>query len=271
MEVKVEKITTWKDAYREALATENKTPKANIRIQPEWIKSILLAEHSPIRVVEYRIEWTGIKYWVAMHLRTHQIGIYHPEDLVFVNSQRDDRNADTISRDNKTQDAPVRLVMRMNTQSIINVSRKRLCSKASQDTQDAWREALRKIKEIDADLADVCVQECLYRGFCPERKTCGYTCSTAYTNRLIKYRHGGQYGGKEDAQPQNERALQGIYRVPRRKQKSQKCREKTKGSSAKSSQSSSQEDLKARTDNQSIGEIKAEKISATEAGRNAQY
>lgn len=188
MKVKIDKITNWSDAYKEALVTINKVPKKKKIPSDNWIRQLLLAEHSPIRTVEYRIEWEGIKYWTAMELRTHQIGVWHPDDLVFISTQRDDREKLKGPRDEIPQGAPVRMVVRLNSQSIINVSRKRLCAVAHKEATDAWTMALSELEKIDPILVSVCVRECIYRGFCPELKSCGYVNTSAFTNNLIKYR-----------------------------------------------------------------------------------
>lgn len=188
MKVKIERITDWNDVYREALATVGKEPKRKRQPNNDWKKYILLGEHSPIRALEFRIEFQDIKYRTAMHLRTHHIGIWQPEDLVFISTQRDDRKADTISRDNKPQSAPVKAVFRMNAQSIINVSRKRLCSLADKDTLNCWSKAIVELEKLEPVLSSVCAKECIYRGFCPEKNTCGYTNSTAFINNMLNYR-----------------------------------------------------------------------------------
>lgn len=188
MDVKIEKITDWLEVHREALATVGKTSKRKRQPSDEWKKFILLSEHSPIRTLQFRIEFSGIKYRTAMHLRTHQIGSWQPEDLVYISTQRDDRNADTISRDDKPQSAPVKAVFRMNAQSIINISRKRLCSLADEDTLKCWKQVIANISQIEPILANICVKECIYRGFCPEKNSCGYSNTASFVNNLLSYR-----------------------------------------------------------------------------------
>lgn len=52
------------------------------------------------------------------------------------------------------------------------------------------------LKEIDPILAEKCVPECLYRGFCPEydyrpqyNRCCGYVNTKEYEKRLKEYRN----------------------------------------------------------------------------------
>ena len=80
--------------------------------------------------------------------------------------------------------------MTANAQAIINISRKRLCSCASVETREAWKQVLEAIKEVDPILVDKCVPECIYRGFCPEfMKPCGYSKTAKYKEDLEKYRN----------------------------------------------------------------------------------
>jgi len=208
--VKVEQLVGWKEAYIEALNTENKDPKELKEPSNKWKKSMLIAEHSPIRIPTYRFFWSEIPYWVAMHLVRHHVGVQP-----FVGTQRDDRNNEfeivklsffekllnwlgntfysqkpfgVTSRKKKPQDTPVRLSMVLNANAVINISKERLCKCASKETRDAWQEALTELSKVDSVLYWVCVPKCLYRGFCPERKSCGYINTTDYTVKLGNYR-----------------------------------------------------------------------------------
>lgn len=147
----------------------------------EWKKSILLAEHSPIRKIKFSWKWTGLKSWVSVHFVRHKIGIEH-----WVSTQRTDRTG--IDRDKLPQGALVEHECEADAQALINISRKRLCSQASPETREAWKEVVEMIARHDPVLASVCVRECVYRGFCPEMKPCGYTMTREYQNELLRYR-----------------------------------------------------------------------------------
>jgi hypothetical protein len=146
-----------------------------------WKKKILLAEHSPIRLLIFDWKWVGIKSWVSVHFVRHKIGIEH-----FVKTQRIDRTGK--QRDQSPQDAEVNHECVGNAQTIINISRKRLCSSASKETREAWQLFLEKLKDIEPELYSVSVKECLYRGFCPELKCCGYADTEDFKNKLTEYR-----------------------------------------------------------------------------------
>ena len=108
----------------------------------------------------------------------------------FVQSQRDDRNVDRdVSRDDLPQSALVKHDIVLNAESIINISRRRLCAQASPETREAWSAVVAKLREIgEKELADACVPECVYRGFCPEFKSCGLAYSSRFQSLVDHYR-----------------------------------------------------------------------------------
>lgn len=66
MTVEVIQETPWKRALNAARRTVGKAP-LDKEPSDKWKDSILFAEHSPIRLVEYRLSWTGIRQWVTVH------------------------------------------------------------------------------------------------------------------------------------------------------------------------------------------------------------
>lgn len=147
----------------------------------EWKRRILMAEHSPIRLLTFTIRLTDIPYWVSVHLTRHKVGVEH-----FVSTQRTDRTG--IDRDELPQSAPVSHTMVINAQALINISRKRLCNQASFATREIWRTVIDQIGEHEPELANLCVPECVYRGFCPEMRSCGYAKTKAYDEWVRRYR-----------------------------------------------------------------------------------
>lgn len=149
-------------------------------------RKILLAEHSPIRLLEYDFTWEDIRMWVTTHLVRHHEGCEK-----FVHTQRTDRNEalKALDRDNLPQGLLNDMDMTCNAQAFINISRVRLCQKASKETREAWKLVIEYLKEVDPILAEKCVPNCLYRGFCPETEDCcGYCNTEKYKKDLIKYR-----------------------------------------------------------------------------------
>lgn len=77
----------------------------------KWKRKMLLAEHSPIRLIELTVRITDIPYWVSVHFTRHKIGIEH-----FVSTQRTDRTGE--NRNEKPQSALVDYTFRANATSL---------------------------------------------------------------------------------------------------------------------------------------------------------
>jgi len=142
-----------------AATVHGKTVKAKPSF---WYRS----EHSPLRARMFLVKMFDIPTFVSVHLVRHNIGVTH-----YVSSNRDDRRPDVDAVIDR--DSPVTHFMVINAQSLIQISRKRLCLMASKETIAVWTKVRKAIKEIDPDLASYMVPECAYRnGFCPEFKEC---------------------------------------------------------------------------------------------------
>lgn len=122
-------------------------------------------EHSPIRTQLFWIELIGIPTFVSVHFVRHKIGVEH-----YVSTNREDRGGQKESH----RLTPVNHGMLVNAQAIINMSRKRLCRKASPETLAVMQEIKKEIAKIDPNLAIFMVEECKYRGGrCHELQSCG--------------------------------------------------------------------------------------------------
>ena len=171
---------TWRevaDAARTTIRQEEGTKEPSSR----WKKRILLAEHSPIRKLCFNWKWLDLPYWVSVHLVRHKYGIEH-----FVSTQRTERTG--TDRNGARQDAPVMHECFANAQAVMFISRRRLCHQASPETTAAWQLVVDAIREKEPEVAECCVPECVYRGFCPEFKSCGYCGSSAWKAAVEKYR-----------------------------------------------------------------------------------
>ena len=129
------------------------------------LKAFYMSEHSPIRTQLFLIEMKDIPTFVSVHFVRHNVGIIH-----FVKSNRADRGGDNEA----DRMSPVNHMMIANAQALINISRKRLCSKASPETQEIMVTIANKVYEVDAALAMCMLPECQYRGGCTEINSCGY-------------------------------------------------------------------------------------------------
>lgn len=195
----------WKRVVNAARRTWGKKP---IDHEPsdKFKREILLAEHSPIRLLEYDFTMEDVRQWVTVHLVRHHEGCEK-----FVHTQRQDIN-DQIekmvsevmrilseeglirdgwkARDYLFQGQGNDMDMTCNAQAFINISRKRLCKGCpSPETRKAWEIVIEALREVDPILAEKCVADCLYRGFCAETKRCcGFVNTKEYQRQLINYR-----------------------------------------------------------------------------------
>lgn len=180
MEVKVTSNDNWLQVKKLAFRTIGKDTE--IYPTSDWKYKILRSQHSPIRSLVLTIEFTDIPYWVVGHFVRHKIGCEH-----YVKTQRSDRTG--IDRDDIPQGALVDYTIVANSESLINISRKRLCTQASLETRNAWVMAVNQIALVEPELARLLVPECVYRGFCPEFKPCGYSETENFIERLIEYQN----------------------------------------------------------------------------------
>ena len=184
----MEMVTLWKRALNAARRTIGKAP-LNKEPSKSWEAKMLLAEHSPIRLLEYEWTWADIMQWVTTHLVRHHEGCEK-----FVHTQRGDRRAildeyNVSSRNELPQGATNDMDMTANAQALISISRKRLCNCASKETREAWKQVQDAIREVDPVMADKMVPECIYRGFCPDfMNPCGYANTEKYQQDLKRYR-----------------------------------------------------------------------------------
>ena len=169
-------------------------------------RKILLAEHAPIRLLEYDFTIANIRQWVTVHLVRHHVGCEK-----FVHTQRQDINNEIEkitgrvveileeegllrdgwkARDYMFQGECNDMDMTCNAQSFIHISRKRLCKGCpSPETRLAWEIVIEALREVDPILAEKCVPDCVYRGFCTEsERCCGYVNTNAYQKCLEEYR-----------------------------------------------------------------------------------
>ena len=201
MKVNVIQETPWSRALNAARRTIGKPP-LNKEPSDNWRKMVIMAEHSPIKLVEYLISFKDLRQWVGVHLLRHE------HMLPFIHSQRVDRREDIDSltekvmsiieedvksdesfnkRDYLFQGEPNDQDFVVNAQTLINISRKRSCHCASKETREAWIAVKEAIKEFDPIMASFMVPNCIYRGRCPEMNTCGYYKTDKFKKELDEY------------------------------------------------------------------------------------
>ncbi len=126
---------------------------------------ILIAEHSPIRDIIVKWRWRNMPHWVTVHWVRHKWE-------KFVRTQRSDRTG--IDRSKLPQDEPQTFVGEANTQHLIDTHRKRLCYMASPETRIYAEDFKMALRGEQPEISDTLVPNCVYRGGCPELKSCGW-------------------------------------------------------------------------------------------------
>lgn len=126
-------------------------------------REILISEHSPIRSISIKWKWANIPSWVATHFSRHKWEC-------FIKTQRTDRTG--TDRNKMPQDAPVIMSGDANIQHLIDTARKRLCRMASRETRKYMEDLKKAIHEVQPEIADVLVPNCVYRCGCPEPNGC---------------------------------------------------------------------------------------------------
>ena len=153
---------TWQDVVDGCRETVAKPPLGH-EPSEKFKRSILIAEHEPIREIEIKWRWRGIKYWIAMHWKTH---IWPGR----TETQRDDRTG--VSRDESPQAAPVTFTGRANPQHLIDTMRKRLCRQAHEQTRFYAEDFKAELQRTEPEISDALVPNCVYRCGCPELNAC---------------------------------------------------------------------------------------------------
>lgn len=126
-------------------------------------KSILIAEHSPIRDIIFKWKWPAMPHWVTVHWARHKWE-------KFIRTQREDRAG--TPRNELSQVEPQDFTGEANVQALIDTMRKRLCFEASRETREYAEDLKCAIHELMPEIADVLVPNCIYRCGCPEMGAC---------------------------------------------------------------------------------------------------
>lgn len=164
MKTEITKIKgDWMEVASDCRSTVGKPPLGH-EPSTEFKKKILIAEHSPIRDISVKWTWHDIKSWVATHWSRHKFEKY-------IKSQRSDRTG--VPRDKLPQDAPVDFTGDANVQALIDTMRKRLCRQSSTETRQYAEDFKAALHDVEPEIADVLVCNCIYRCGCSEMTPCG--------------------------------------------------------------------------------------------------
>lgn len=152
----------WQEVVDDCRATVGKSALGK---EPSVLfkQDILIAEHSPIRDLIIKWRWRNIKSWIATHWSRHKWEC-------FIQTQRDDRTG--IPRDCRIQAEPITFTGEANAQHLIDTMRKRLCHQASPETRAYAEDFKAVLHDVQPELSDVLVPNCVYRCGCPEIHPC---------------------------------------------------------------------------------------------------
>lgn len=149
---------SWLECLNVARMTQGLPPVNTV--SDRWIQKLVRSKHSPLRLRMYYIKFTA-PYWVAMHLRTHHVGI----SATIMQSSRTD-----ITNQERDPNKLIECVMMLNAEALLNISAARTCVKASKETRQLWIDVIDVLQIVDPLLADACIPSC---HDCKEFNPCG--------------------------------------------------------------------------------------------------
>ena len=180
MKIEIQRVTSWTDVLNAARFTQRKGPKSG---EPSiaWKKKIIKAEHSPLRCLMFNIDLYDIPRYVSDHL------VRHVHAQPFVSTGRSDVLKENLPREEQRMTDLYNMRLFLNAQEIINISKVRLCNKAEMVTRHIWYSVISELKKIEPELANACVPSCIYRGHCPEIKSCGRADGELFSLKVNDY------------------------------------------------------------------------------------
>lgn len=172
--------------------------------------SIYKSEHSPVRTQIFWVKFTTIPLYIATHLLRHHVG-----STPFQLTCRDDRDGanpglkgkiEVIKKmvsagqmdevmdaldwlpENVDRYTPVNLGLLLNAQSVMDMSKLRICLQAAPETRVVFNAFRKEMFAVDPDLAKMMVRKCVYRGgICGEPRCCGFNSTEAFMAELKEY------------------------------------------------------------------------------------
>ena len=173
MKIEITKVTSWTDVLNAARFTQRKAP-LDKEPSDDFKRKMVKAEHSPLRCLMFNIDLYDIPRFVSDHL------VRHIHAQPFVSTGRHDIIKELPSRHAQRMDDLYNMRLFLNAQEIINISKVRLCTHAEKETRSTWQQVINLLYEQEPILATACVPNCIYRGMCPELKSCGFIDSQGY-------------------------------------------------------------------------------------------
>lgn len=189
------------------------------------LSSIYKSEHSPVRTQLFWVEFKGIPLFVSAHLLRHHVGAVpyqltcrddrtggNPNfkaridaiisDLSEIEAESKCGDTDWVDfgkmdnviseLDNLSENCdrytPVNLGLLLNAQSLMDMSKLRLCFQAHKETIAVFKKLKDVLSVTDPDLTFFMVKKCVYRGgICGEPRCCGFNHSQGFSRELKEY------------------------------------------------------------------------------------
>ena len=180
MKIEIQRVTSWKDVLNAARFTQRKQP-LDKEPSTTFKKNIIRAEHSPLRCLMFNIDFYDIPRYVSDHL------VRHVHAQPFVSTGRSDVLKENPPREEQRMTDLYNMRLFLNAQEIIAISKVRLCTKAEAKTREIWRQVVKTLANMEPELAAACVPNCIYRGHCPEIKSCGMADGELFPLRVNDY------------------------------------------------------------------------------------
>lgn len=180
MKITIKKLVDWDEVYDSALFTQRKEV-LDKKPTSKWKLKTCYASHSILRDLMFSIKIENVESFVISHLIRHKKEYTQP----YVQTLREDLTG--ISNESVTRLTKNGVKFVLNAKSIIDISRVRLCNKASKETILVWKAVLEELKKIEPELVKVCVPQCIEKGFCTEYKTCGFDKSKTFNLDRVEF------------------------------------------------------------------------------------
>ena len=169
----------WDYVKYAAMFTMGRTEHQWYHVTSEWKADILRAKHSPIRMLNFLVEFIDIPYCNAMHL------VRHVHAVPFCQSQRPDHQSKKsalydidgiepgFDRSDLSQTNPINLLMYMNAEELQTICEKRMCGKADDVTRE-YVTCMAKVVEMwEPAFKGLLGPTCAKYGYCNEMQPCG--------------------------------------------------------------------------------------------------
>ena len=167
MKIAIKKLVDWGEVYDSALFTQRKEV-GDKKPTSKWKLKTCYAGHSILRDLMFSIKIEDVESFIISHLIRHKREYTQP----YVQTLREDLTG--IPNESVTRLTKNGVKFILNAKSIIDISRVRLCNKASIETILVWKEVLKELEKIEPELTSICVPQCVEKGMCTEYKTCGF-------------------------------------------------------------------------------------------------